>query len=302
MGMASHLNDTEWSEQAGMLLNFRDKKVAELRSDDITLKRIIIERRIKKAAKQHLQNESAFARGRLDKVSAEYLKSMCMDYDELKTAGVAYKHETDMRDEELETERMSDKERSETPDRQETTMDILITKELSSDKPNDTVMQNPREQYLLENALKNTELVKSMLDSEAALQNPRKHSISESDEYDVLGNDYGTSNNTNVRPTEVSTSFPSHAINAQNSVDYQNFAFNSHGGMAVYQPNAPFNLTQSNPPINAIPTTTTGIKKTRSGTLSPRKSQSAQQPQAGSRNKAPKALRRMEHVARKHGL
>ena len=87
-------NGYEWSEEAKKLLKFRDQKLRKLdqetNEDSLQQKRSLIEKRIAEAAREHRQNEDAFAHGRLDLVSSEYLKAMCVDYSELKTAGVAY--------------------------------------------------------------------------------------------------------------------------------------------------------------------------------------------------------------------
>ncbi|SCU93999.1 LADA_0G05974g1_1 [Lachancea dasiensis] len=298
----------DWSIEANKLIEFRDKIVAELKDDDLALKRLLIERRIRAASKQHLLNECAYMRGRIDQVTSAYLESVYMDYSRLKSAGVAYAYENGSTHEAIETERTSDKETSETPEWLATSMGGLIAKELNGEKGADTVQHVTKNLELVENARKNADLVKSML---SPTEEPRKRREPDNDDYEVVQDEI----NQNTFERGKARHLEPHIMSSRqyerlqpicaNQIDYQNFAFNTHGGM-VPCPTVPSVAPLHSPPPISIPSipvkTTSGIKKTRSGTLSPRNQKASQHNNQSVSIKVPKALRKMEHVARKHGL
>ncbi|SCV00724.1 LAME_0G11606g1_1 [Lachancea meyersii CBS 8951] len=315
--MDSEPNQTSWTREADKLLKFRDQKVSELDEEDLTLKRLIIERRIRKAAKEHIQDETAFHRGRIDLVSAGYLTAMCMDYGELKTAGVAYKAESETTNQVVvDAEHISDGDKYDSPERQDATMELLVSKELNNDRGSNAVYHVSKEQRLLASARKNAELVKSML-NESCIESSRQDLIQDPEEKGTTNASYASPDslshkkyNNNANQASHNDLNATHSSTASASTEpynhYDNLILNNNDVMKPYQPLLPFDLAHSNPAIlhSTLPikTSTGGIKKTRSGTLSPRTSQPNPPPQRGSRSKTPKALRKMEDVARKHSL
>lgn len=57
---------TESLSQMQKILDFRDKKVLEQDPESFTFKRMMIERRLRKAAVRHQENERNYSIGRLD--------------------------------------------------------------------------------------------------------------------------------------------------------------------------------------------------------------------------------------------
>ncbi|SCU89631.1 LAFA_0E19614g1_1 [Lachancea sp. 'fantastica'] len=317
MAMSSELDQSTWNSEADKLLKFRDEIVDNLDKEDLSLKRLVIERRIKKAAKDYLHDESAFAKGRIDLVSERYLEAISMDYDELKTAGVAYKAESEITDvleadQDIEGEK---DEKDESPERQDTTMDHLISNELNNDRSSNIVSHLRKENRLVSSARKNTELVKTMLsESESAIGNTRKrHLTDQDDNWGPIVPKRGDHEHHHRYP-QVTNQFSDHPETLEN-LNSQASIYNHHNGIIgegnnvvpLSQNQWAFNSTQSSLPFQQFPslpkkTSTSGIKKTRSGTLSPRNPRASSPPQQESRGKVPKALRKMEHIARKHSL
>ncbi|CUS24077.1 LAQU0S13e02762g1_1 [Lachancea quebecensis] len=311
----------DWSEEAQKLIRFRDQKVLELAQNDLLCKRLVIERRIKQAAEEHLKNENAFQVGRLDKVSPEYLRIMCMDYNELKTAGVAYHPEKSGKEGVSSVLRSSDRDESESPESGATTMEGLVSKELENDKGSNNILHVSRGQEMVLNARRNAALVKSMLDPqfECAIDT----SISKQKRVVKISSDgsESESDGEQSQPKRRQVGMHPEIFRRQAQEQYstgnqvQSFQFDrslsestapTYGYMQQQQaPNITPQLLSCSPPhLHAqsyqhyqIPSRT--VKKTRTGTLPPRQHPDSEQ---SNRNKTPKALRKMENVARKHGL
>lgn len=310
----------DWSEEAQKLIKFRDQKVLEPAQNDLLCKRLVIERRIKEAAEEHLKNENAFQLGRLDKVSPEYLRIMCMDYEDLKTAGVAYNPAKIRKEGASSVLRSSDQDESESPESGAATMETLVSKELENDKDSGNILHVSRGQEMVLNARKNAALVKSMLDTQSASSNgihiSKKREVeilsdgSESDSDDNRSKSkrfqVGTHPDAFAHEAQVRFSPDNQAQLFQYERSLSGSAVPTYGYMQQQQVlNMAQQITSRSPPqIHAhsyqqyqIPPRT--VKKTRTGTLPPRQLPEAEQ---SSRNKTPKALRKMENVARKHGL
>ncbi|CEP61402.1 uncharacterized protein LALA0_S03e02058g [Lachancea lanzarotensis] len=310
--MSSELDQSTWNGEAEKLLKFRDEKVNSVDKDDLDFKRLLIERRIKKAAKEHLRDENAFAKGRIDLVSEGYLTAISMDYDELKTAGVAYKVESEVSDEleqDQDVEGEMDEKRD-SPERPDTTMDLLIAQELSNDKASNIVKHLARkEDRLVSSARKNTELVKTMLnEADTAVENTRKRNLGSPD--DGMNSDYyKRGNQEHHKHVQDPGWFPHQGSDLGLYTQAAPYATmtNRNDNLLSHQSHQwAFDTTR--PPLTfqqeSLPkiTSTSGIKKTSSGTLSPRNPRASSPPNSDSRTKKPKALRKMENIARKHSL
>ncbi|SCW04162.1 LAFE_0H07448g1_1 [Lachancea fermentati] len=353
---------TESLSQMQKILDFRDKKVLEQDPESFTFKRMMIERRLRKAAVRHQENERNYSIGRLDRVDTEYLETMCMDYSVLKMAGIAFRSENDTASHSSQTIEKEDALASEVYEQQHFTMDGLISKELNNDKGSRHINHVHKDRRLIENAVRNTEIVKSLLANDSAKQEEQKNSTHNNSPGELLSCTSNTrlAQNQNAsgleglktdppqNPTSKTISRPKTEAyyetgnkNQQNlstgmfygannsplgaANNYSNLKFehcqpssfpfdNSSTAPSqelessikgyVSSQNVAYNFPQQSTIVSPPPTSQLSnsieIKKSRSGTLPPR--QVSKPKRNDGRSKAPKALRKMENVAKKYDL
>lgn len=158
----------DYTTEANKLLRFRDEKVSELNPTDFIGRRLAIERKIRAAAARHQENERNYSKGRLDKVDSEYLETIFMDYNELKRGGLAFHSKNDQDNESVDdvtTCPMPSRANAPAIGREgsQLTMEKLISKEQDSEKNVNDIKHVDEKKDILDNAKKNTEIVKTLL-------------------------------------------------------------------------------------------------------------------------------------------
>ncbi|SCV04603.1 LAMI_0H17458g1_1 [Lachancea mirantina] len=281
------------------LLSFRQKKDSEVDPQSFVGRRHHIEKRIREGSQRHQKNEKNFSCGRLDEVDDAYILAACTDYDDLKRAGVAYKI-GDNGNGILEAANRKTSIGA-LPHDQHYTMDDLITKELKDERVGMNMAGHSGDdgkQELAEKVRKNTEIVKSMFEFKPAHFSNQRHQFSN------LPCEEGRGNLANP---EISP-FPSH-VDALGRFQFSQSQFLAYGANfeAAYPlSNVPaVSCTDSSsngaPSREFSPNAVNAPKKTRSGVLPPRDSvQKAGKNTSAPR--APKALKKMESLAKKYDL